>query len=79
MCNHIASATLCCTKRGTMSAPHTVPGATDSGTHLAPEAPEMPAPQVRETTAHSIPRGHLMVLCGDRAAQPVLNTGTLHR
>ncbi|HWU11486.1 MAG TPA: SPFH domain-containing protein [Streptomyces sp.] len=40
-----------------MSAPHDLPGPTGPSTDLAPDAPEMPAPQVRETTAHSIPGG----------------------
>ncbi|MFB4422235.1 SPFH domain-containing protein [Streptomyces sp. QL37] len=40
-----------------MSAPHDLPGTTDPGADLTPDAPEMPAPQVRETTAHSIPGG----------------------
>ncbi|MFJ8755165.1 SPFH domain-containing protein [Streptomyces sp. NPDC102441] len=40
-----------------MSAPHDLPGTTGSGADLSPDAPEMPAPQVRETTAHSIPGG----------------------
>ncbi|MET9591202.1 SPFH domain-containing protein [Streptomyces sp. NPDC006516] len=40
-----------------MSAQHGLPGTTDPGADLTPDAPEMPAPQVRETTAHSIPGG----------------------
>ncbi|WP_327115141.1 SPFH domain-containing protein [Streptomyces sp. NBC_01341] len=40
-----------------MSAPHDLPGADGPGADLAPDAPEMPSPQVRETTAHSIPGG----------------------
>ncbi|MFF4244343.1 SPFH domain-containing protein [Streptomyces sp. NPDC001822] len=40
-----------------MSAPHDLPGAAGPGADLAPDAPEMPSPQVRETTAHSIPGG----------------------
>ncbi|MFI2778468.1 SPFH domain-containing protein [Streptomyces sp. ALB3] len=40
-----------------MSAPHDLPGPTGPGTDLTPDAPEMPEPQVRETTAHSIPGG----------------------
>ncbi|MEU8708491.1 SPFH domain-containing protein [Streptomyces sp. NPDC048565] len=40
-----------------MSAPHDLPGSTDPGADLTPDAPEMPTPQVRETTAHSIPGG----------------------
>ncbi|MEU0130080.1 MULTISPECIES: SPFH domain-containing protein [unclassified Streptomyces] len=40
-----------------MSAPHDLPGTTGPGADLTPDAPEMPEPQVRETTAHSIPGG----------------------
>ncbi|MFF5894946.1 SPFH domain-containing protein [Streptomyces argenteolus] len=40
-----------------MSAQHGPAGATEPGADLTPDAPEMPAPQVRETTAHSIPGG----------------------
>ncbi|MFB8028956.1 SPFH domain-containing protein [Streptomyces sp. NPDC056465] len=40
-----------------MSAPHDLPGTTGPGADLTPDAPEMPAPQVREMTAHSIPGG----------------------
>ncbi|WP_329232400.1 MULTISPECIES: SPFH domain-containing protein [unclassified Streptomyces] len=40
-----------------MSAPHDLPGTTGPGADLTPDAPEMPAPQVREVTAHSIPGG----------------------
>ncbi|MEU0301929.1 SPFH domain-containing protein [Streptomyces sp. NPDC006175] len=40
-----------------MSAPHDQPGSTGPGADLTPDAPEMPAPQVREVTAHSIPGG----------------------
>uniref|UniRef100_A0AAU3GT13 SPFH domain-containing protein n=1 Tax=Streptomyces sp. NBC_01401 TaxID=2903854 RepID=A0AAU3GT13_9ACTN len=40
-----------------MSAPHDLPGNTGPGAELTPDAPEMPTPQVRETTAHSIPGG----------------------
>ncbi|MFJ8862714.1 SPFH domain-containing protein [Streptomyces sp. NPDC102451] len=40
-----------------MSAPHDLPGATGPGAELTPDTPEMPAPQVREVTAHSIPGG----------------------
>ncbi|MFD3608481.1 SPFH domain-containing protein [Streptomyces atroolivaceus] len=40
-----------------MSAPHDLPGPTGPGADLTPDAPEMPAPQVRESTAHSIPGG----------------------
>ncbi|WP_406146222.1 SPFH domain-containing protein [Streptomyces sp. NBC_01012] len=40
-----------------MSAPHDLPGSTGPGAELTPDAPEMPTPQVRETTAHSIPGG----------------------
>ncbi|MEU5658107.1 SPFH domain-containing protein [Streptomyces sp. NPDC047737] len=40
-----------------MSAQHGLPSTTDPGADLTPDAPEMPAPQVRETTAHSIPGG----------------------
>ncbi|MFD6281100.1 SPFH domain-containing protein [Streptomyces sp. NPDC060209] len=40
-----------------MSAPHDLPDATGPGADLTPDAPEMPEPQVRETTAHSIPGG----------------------
>ncbi|MFE9724562.1 SPFH domain-containing protein [Streptomyces sp. NPDC005794] len=40
-----------------MSAAHDRPGTTGPGADLTPDAPEMPAPQVRETTAHSIPGG----------------------
>ncbi|MFD5869697.1 SPFH domain-containing protein [Streptomyces sp. NPDC060322] len=40
-----------------MSAPHDLPGTSGPGTDLTPDAPEMPAPQVREVTAHSIPGG----------------------
>ncbi|WP_406392453.1 SPFH domain-containing protein [Streptomyces sp. NBC_00887] len=40
-----------------MSAPHDRPGSADPAADLTPDAPEMPAPQVRETTAHSIPGG----------------------
>ncbi|GAA3823680.1 hypothetical protein GCM10022206_72480 [Streptomyces chiangmaiensis] len=53
------------------------------------DVPEVPAPRVREFTAHSIGGGFalllglaglaLVVLCGDRAPQPVLNTGSLHQ
>ncbi|MER5551618.1 SPFH domain-containing protein [Streptomyces sp. NPDC002793] len=40
-----------------MSAAHDRPGTTGPGADLTPDAPEMPTPQVRETTAHSIPGG----------------------
>ncbi|MET7366744.1 SPFH domain-containing protein [Streptomyces sp. NPDC005566] len=40
-----------------MSAPHDRPDSTGPAADLTPDAPEMPAPQVRETTAHSIPGG----------------------
>ncbi|MFE9821273.1 SPFH domain-containing protein [Streptomyces sp. NPDC005791] len=40
-----------------MSAAHDRPGTTGPGADLTPDTPEMPAPQVRETTAHSIPGG----------------------
>ncbi|MFC8230507.1 SPFH domain-containing protein [Streptomyces sp. NPDC057287] len=40
-----------------MSAPHDLPDAAGAGADLTPDAPEMPEPQVRETTAHSIPGG----------------------
>lgn len=40
-----------------MSAPHDLPATPGPGPDLMPDAPEMPAPQVRETTAHSIPGG----------------------
>ncbi|MEU9063164.1 SPFH domain-containing protein [Streptomyces sp. NPDC048430] len=40
-----------------MSAPDDLPGTTGPGADLTPDAPEMPAPQVREVTAHSIPGG----------------------
>ncbi|MBM7437366.1 SPFH domain-containing protein [Streptomyces sp. HB132] len=40
-----------------MSAPHDLPTTAGPGADLTPDAPEMPAPQVRETTAHSIPGG----------------------
>ncbi|WP_031091722.1 SPFH domain-containing protein [Streptomyces sp. NRRL S-15] len=40
-----------------MSAPHDLPATPGPGADLMPDAPEMPAPQVRETTAHSIPGG----------------------
>ncbi|MEV3931084.1 MULTISPECIES: SPFH domain-containing protein [unclassified Streptomyces] len=40
-----------------MSAPHDLPGTDGPRADLTPDAPEMPAPQVRETTAHSIPGG----------------------
>lgn len=40
-----------------MSAPHDLPGTDSPGADLTPDAPEMPAPQVREMTAHSIPGG----------------------
>ncbi|MET8174234.1 SPFH domain-containing protein [Streptomyces clavifer] len=45
-----------------MTAPHDRPGTTDPGADLTPDAPEMPAPQVRETTAHSIPGGFGLLL-----------------
>ncbi|MEU1214093.1 SPFH domain-containing protein [Streptomyces sp. NPDC005790] len=40
-----------------MSAAHDRPGTTGPDADLTPDTPEMPAPQVRETTAHSIPGG----------------------
>ncbi len=40
-----------------MSAPHDLPHTSGPGADLTPDAPEMPAPQVRETVAHSIPGG----------------------
>ncbi|WJY33374.1 SPFH domain-containing protein [Streptomyces sp. P9-2B-1] len=40
-----------------MSAPHDLPHTDGPGADLTPDAPEMPAPQVRETVAHSIPGG----------------------
>ncbi|MFE2016824.1 SPFH domain-containing protein [Streptomyces sp. NPDC059499] len=40
-----------------MSAPHDRPDSAVPAADLTPDAPEMPAPQVRETTAHSIPGG----------------------
>ncbi|MFC5169417.1 SPFH domain-containing protein [Streptomyces mutomycini] len=40
-----------------MSAPHDLPATPGPGADLMPDAPEMPAPQVREITAHSIPGG----------------------
>ncbi|MFD4693346.1 MULTISPECIES: SPFH domain-containing protein [unclassified Streptomyces] len=40
-----------------MSAPHDRPDSAGPAADLTPDAPEMPAPQVRETTAHSIPGG----------------------
>ncbi|MEU1483124.1 SPFH domain-containing protein [Streptomyces sp. NPDC005752] len=40
-----------------MSAPHDLPTTAGPGADLTPDAPEMPAPQVRETVAHSIPGG----------------------
>ena len=40
-----------------MSAAHDRPGTTGPGADLTPDTPEMPTPQVRETTAHSIPGG----------------------
>ncbi|MFD9502033.1 SPFH domain-containing protein [Streptomyces sp. NPDC060035] len=45
-----------------MTAPHDRPGTTDPAADLTPDAPEMPAPQVRETTAHSIPGGFGLLL-----------------
>lgn len=45
-----------------MTAPHDRPGTTDQAAGLVPDAPEMPAPQVRETTAHSIPGGFGLLL-----------------
>ncbi|GHA81007.1 MULTISPECIES: SPFH domain-containing protein [Streptomyces] len=45
-----------------MTAPHDRPGTTDPVADLTPDAPEMPAPQVRETTAHSIPGGFGLLL-----------------
>ncbi|MEF9913063.1 SPFH domain-containing protein [Streptomyces sp. P5-A9] len=40
-----------------MSAPHDLPGAGGPAAELTPDTPEMPEPQVREVTAHSIPGG----------------------
>ncbi|MEV6263284.1 SPFH domain-containing protein [Streptomyces sp. NPDC051784] len=40
-----------------MSAPHDLPGTDGPGADLTPDTPEMPSPQVREVTAHSIPGG----------------------
>ncbi|MFE4215441.1 SPFH domain-containing protein [Streptomyces sp. NPDC056844] len=40
-----------------MSAPHDLPGADGPAAELTPDTPEMPEPQVREVTAHSIPGG----------------------
>ncbi|GAA2973314.1 MULTISPECIES: SPFH domain-containing protein [Streptomyces] len=40
-----------------MSVPHERPDTTEAGPDLTPDTPEMPAPQVREVTAHSIPGG----------------------
>ncbi|WP_031083392.1 SPFH domain-containing protein [Streptomyces sp. NRRL WC-3549] len=40
-----------------MSVPQERPDTTGAGPGLAPDTPEMPAPQVRETAAHSIPGG----------------------
>ena len=40
-----------------MSVPHDRPESAGPATDPAPDAPEMPTPQVREITAHSIPCG----------------------